>query len=77
MLNAQDLKPQQAVRVDLRRVWRHGGDNVAFGFYIFVALKTDEVGDGLAGLQSGKEMDTLVTGAESGRGEKRQSGDRN
>jgi hypothetical protein len=74
LLHIEDLNPQQTVRIDLSRVRRHGRDNFAFGLNGLVALKTDEVGDGLAGLQSGQEIDVFVAGGESGKGKKEQPG---
>jgi len=74
LLYVEDLNPQQTVRIDLSRIRRHGRDNFAFGLSALVALKTDEVGDGLAGLQSGQEIDAFVAGGESGKGKKEQPG---
>ncbi len=62
------------MRIELCRIRDHGGDNVALRFYVLVALKTDEVRDGLAGLQLGKEMDAPVSGAKSGSRKKEQPG---
>ncbi len=62
------------MRIELCRIRHHGGDNVAFRFYVLVALKADEVGDGLAGLQLGKEMDASVSCAKSGGRKKEQPG---
>src|SRR5258708_3051621 len=66
LLYIEDLNPQQTVRVDLSRVRRHRRDTFAFGLNGLVALKADEVGDGLAWLQSGQEIDAFVARAESG-----------
>ena len=74
LLYIEDLNPQQTVRIDLSRVRGHGRDNFAFGLNGLVALKADEVGDGLAGLQFGEEIDAFVGGAESSNGKKRQPG---
>jgi len=74
LLYVEDLNPQQTVRIDLSRIWRHGRDNFAFGLDGLVGLKADEVGDGLAGLQFGEEIDALVGGAESGNRKKEQCG---
>jgi len=68
LLNVEDFNPQETVRVNLRGVRHHGGNNFAFRLDGFVALKADEVGDGLAGLQFGNEMYATVTGANSSSG---------
>jgi hypothetical protein len=74
LLYLEDFNPQQTVRIDLSRVRRHGSDNFAFGLNGLVALKADEVGDGLAWLQSRQEIDAFVARAESGNGQKQQPG---
>jgi hypothetical protein len=73
-LYIQDLDPEQTVRIDLRRIRRHRRDNFAFGLDGLVALKTDEVGDGLAWLQLGNEINAFVAGAESGDRKQQQPG---
>jgi len=62
------------VRIDLRSIWRHGRDDLAFGLDGLVTLKSDEVNEGLAGLQFGQETDTSVSRAESDSRKKQQAG---
>ena len=66
LLNVEDFNPQQAVSVNLRGVRHHGRDNSAFGLDSLVALKSDEVGNDLAGLQLRQEAGASVGCAESG-----------
>jgi hypothetical protein len=73
-LYIDDLHAQQTVSIDLRVIRGHGRDNAAFGFDRLVALKADEVGDGLAGLQFGEELNAFVASAKSGRGKKQERG---
>src|SRR5438552_6107390 len=56
-LHIQDLNQQQSVRIDLRSIWRHERDDLAFGLDGLVTLKSDEVNEGLAGLQFGQETE--------------------
>ncbi len=74
-LPIEDFNAQQTVSIDLRVIRGHGRDNAAFGLDGPVALKADEVGDSLAGLQFGNEIDAFVTGAKSGRSKKQERGD--
>ena len=73
-LHIQDLNQQQSVRIDLRSIWRHGRDDLAFGLDGLVTLKSDEVNEGLAGPQFGQETDTSVSRAESDSRKKQQAG---
>jgi hypothetical protein len=73
-LYIQDFNAQQTVSIDLGRIRGHGSDNVALGLDRLVALKTDQVGNGLARPQIWHEIDAFVAGAKSGNRKKQQPG---
>ena len=57
-LNAEDLKTQQSIHLNLGRIIRSGNDHPALRLDVFVAVIADLVCQGLAGLQSWKKIYT-------------------